>query len=815
VATDRLAAAAWQAASTPPGAIASPAHLAGNISSWAPAPVPGTAAGALRAIGDWSVGDSRDLDAEDWWFRTAVPAIDDGQGMLELDGLATLADVWLDDELVLSSANMFRSWQVAVDGLDHEATLSICFRALRPRLEDKHPRPRWKTRLVTDQALRWYRTAFLGRMPGFAGKPAIVGPWRPVRLVTGPVVVERDLQTWVEGRDGVLRLRARLFGLHPVTSGRLVVGDHSNDIALRADGDDIIVEAQVRIAEVGLWWPHTHGSQPLYDTYLELEGTRVELGSVGFRTIEVDRAGAGFALRINGEPVFCRGACWVPLDPVALDDDDADLRRAIEDCRAAGMNMLRLTGTMVYESPAFWDLCDELGVLVWQDVMLANIDPPDDEGYLTELEAELATLMASLQGRPSVAVVCGGSEIEQQAAMMGRPAGEPITALDRTIPTALHRWLPGVPSVRSTPSGGDLPFHVNDGIGHYYGVGAYLRPASDARLAGVRFTSECLAFASPPGDATVAECFGADDGVNGERWSAGIPRDRGAAWDFQDVTDHYVSSLHGVEATAVRQSDPSRWLDLARASVAGLVESTLSELRRPGSTCDGALIFTLRDLVPGPGWGLIDSLGRPKSSWFAARRVMQPVALLATDEGLNGWDLHVINDTVEPLEARLQVTTHSAEGHVMDSGEIEMLVPARASRTVGAERVLGAFRDVTYAYRFGPRSIDAVTAALHAEGRLVGRVTYLPGGEQRPREELGLQVTAAPAAGGWDLSIGAERLAQWVTVEAPGCRVSDSWFHLAAGTPAVVHLSGDGAPGPATVRALNGLDRVPVSLERS
>ena len=112
----------------------------------------------------------------------------------------------------------------------------------------------------------------------------------------------------------------------------------------------------------------------------------------------------------------------MPPDIVSLTASAADVRAALELARDGGMNMVRLTGTMVYEDAAFWDACDELGILVWQDAMFANTDPPDDDTFVAEVDAELRGVLTGLQGRPSLAVVCGGSEVQQQAAMLGLEA---------------------------------------------------------------------------------------------------------------------------------------------------------------------------------------------------------------------------------------------------------------------------------------------------------------------------------------------------------------------------------------------------------
>ena len=165
----------WQAAATEPDAYPAPEGLAAL--GWLPARVPGTAAGALRDAGmHWG-----DLDAEDWWFRTEFDADAARPGeevLLGVGGIATIAEVYLNGRRILDSESMFRSHAIDVGSLvKGENQLAIRCRALAPRLrEQRRPRARWRTRVVRDGNIRWFRTMLLGRAPGFAPGPATVGP---------------------------------------------------------------------------------------------------------------------------------------------------------------------------------------------------------------------------------------------------------------------------------------------------------------------------------------------------------------------------------------------------------------------------------------------------------------------------------------------------------------------------------------------------------------------------------------------------------------------------------------------------------------
>ncbi|MDQ6696898.1 MAG: glycoside hydrolase family 2 protein, partial [Actinomycetota bacterium] len=219
----------WSCASTEAGEVEDPSGLAKCALRWWPATVPGTVAGALRASGEWQWGydDEQLLDGRDWWFRCRFPHPDDGGPWdLELGGMATLADVWLNGEHRCHSENMFRSHRVAVATLRAQNQLVIRCAALSTRLAERHPRPRFKSRLVRHQSLRWYRTSLLGRMPGWSRWGAPVGPWRPVRLRSRPpwgTVADLGLEARCaeSGPGGTVSVSLRLEGMSaPVGEAR-------------------------------------------------------------------------------------------------------------------------------------------------------------------------------------------------------------------------------------------------------------------------------------------------------------------------------------------------------------------------------------------------------------------------------------------------------------------------------------------------------------------------------------------------------------------------------------------------------------------
>jgi beta-mannosidase len=820
---DVIALTAWECSSTEPGLLEGPEDLAQAGVDWIAAAVPGTAAAALRDAGLWSPGveDESLLDDRDWWFRCRFEVGEPGGDWeLRLHGLATLADVWCNGVHVLHSENMFRAHAVRIAGVHVVNELVLRCAALGPALRRRHSRPRWKSRLVRSQSLRWYRTSLFGRGPAWSRWAAPVGPWRPIEMIklgARPEVRERKLWVRCEGADGLVDVHARLRvpGETPAEV-RLCVGDARAALHTEQAGDDVLVAGTLRCHDIERWWPHTHGEPRRYPAKLELGGIDVDLGSVGFRDVALDRSADGFTLRVNGAPVFCRGACWNSSDPVSLNVPRDQIYDAVRSARDAGMNMLRVPAYTWYEDGAFWDACDELGVLVWQDCMIASVDPPEDADFRAEIDQELREVFGAVQTRPALAIVCGSSEVYQQAAMLGltRERWQSVI-LEEAIPSLVAEMLPGVPYVPSSPSGGVMPFDTHVGVAHYFGVGAYMRPLEDARLSNVRFAAECLAFGTPPEPETLREAsLQASLAGHAPAWKATVARDAGTSWDFEDIRDHYVRELFDVDPFKVRYADPERALDLGRAAVAEAIAAVLTDWRRAGSACGGAIVLTMRDAWPGAGWGLLDSRGRPKASFHAFARVCAPRAVLMTDEGLAGICVHVLNDCAQPMIGRLALTIFGMHGNVLESAEQDVAVEAHGGMCMPAHTLLGGFRDLNAAYRFGPAAYDVALVELKdGDGSSIAEAVHPLSGPARPRlADVGLRASARPAGqeGVWALSISADAFAQYVAIDVPGFLASDSWFHLAPGRSRQVRLvcvdSADRARVPSgSVRALNSL----------
>jgi beta-mannosidase len=801
----------WQLAScAPAGSIADLAAV--DSLSWLPVDSLATVAGALRSRGTWDLdGPPVRFDASDWWYRLRLrpSRVANARQVLVFDGLATVCEAWLNGAPLLSSDSMFLEHEIDVTGrLTGDDEILLRFQSLDALLTKRRPRPLWRVPMLEHQQLRFWRTTLLGRTPGWSPPAAAVGPWRPIRLENRAhcTVSEVMLQTEVTDSDGLVHVSCRAEGLFATSIGsiELVVSraGESHRTTLLARRSAATYEGTLRISEVALWWPHTHGDPAMYDARLEISadtlasGNRisVDCGRIGFRTMALDTRDGNFALSVNGIPIFCRGACWTPLDCVALHSSAQAYAEALQQVALAGINMLRVSGTMVYESDDFLDACDSFGMLLWQDFMFANMDyPRGDAAFAASVGREAEQLLQRFGGRPCLGVLCGNSEGEQQAAMWGAPRSQwEQPFFHHTLPAVAKRMAPAVPYWPSSAHGGAFPHQANMGTTSYYGVGAYRRPLADARLAQVRFATECLGFANIPEERTLA-AIPSDGALKAHhpQWKARSPRDRSAGWDFDDIRDHYLGALFGTQALDLRYSDHDRYLELGRIVSGEAMAAAFRDWRRRESPCRGALVWFMRDLWPGAGWGIVDSLGTPKAAYHLLRRILQPQTLFLTDEGVNGVTAHIINEAGHPLSGSLDVSAFRSGRTLVGKGHREVNIDPRGALEVPIASLFDQFMDANHVYRFGPPICDEICATLtRADGSILARDASFPTGHSiAAQADVGLSGEARLLADGIvELSLQARQVARFVTIDAPGCNADDQFFHLFPGMPYAVRL---------------------------
>lgn len=788
----------WRVWKTTPAQYDSPAWIQSASDLPMPATAPKTVALLLLDSTPQPIENLFDLDSFDWWYALDFDKPHSGvKHFLHFDGLATIADIWLNGVLILHAENMFRAYHVDVtEKLQPKNELAICFRSLKEYLEINRKRPKWKTKLVDHQNLRWVRTTLLGSIPGWTPPVKPIGIWREVRIESVPAACLNDflLQTSLQIDTGILQIKADISNFTEQSCEILFEVNGETHSLFTGYAAIIQIDKELHIPNIRAWMPHTHGAPNLYQARLLFKsGDQLQIlkeARVGFRQVHLNRDGGLFQIQINGRSIFARGAVWTVNDVFSLGGDP---KTALTLARDAGMNMLRVGGTMIYEQDEFYDLCDELGIMLWQDFMFANMDyPVKDEAFHENIFIEAAEQLKRLSKHVSVIAYCGNSEVEQQAAMLGIPnamwrndwfANE----LPELVKTH-HTYSIYVPS---SPSEGLFPFYTSEGATHYYGIGAYRRDVSDVRRADVKFASECLGISNIPDDQTIIK-FMRDLALADEpKWKSRVPRDSGSDYDFEDVRDHYFAELFGLNPDQVRKQDPGQYLALSRLVSGEIMSRVFSEWRSAYSRCGGGLVWFYKDLLPGAGWGVMDSENNPKAAYYFLKRVFQPIQVLITDEGLQGLHLHVVNETSQSFAGSLEFSMLN-NGQVTVAKAVRVIfMEAGQTLTLQAEEMLGGFYDSAYAYRFGAPKHEVSCATLrNNDGNIISQQFHFPLKEFSRFDFANVEsVLTLLENGSYQLGLRSDVFLYGAEILCEGYRPSDNHFHLMPNEEKTIMLS--------------------------
>lgn len=489
--------------------------------------------------------------------------------------------------------------------------------------------------------------------------------------------------------------------------------DSERDIGFAAvdvGEDDGIVRLDVRAPGVETWWPRGSGGQKLYDLHVwvsEAEGAALDdwNGRVGFRTVRLEQGTRGerFAVEVNGRAIFCKGSNWIPDALFATDATDDRVRKRVEQACAGNMNMLRVWGGGRYERDAFYETCDELGVLVWQDFMLACAMYPE-EGELPELiEREAREQVSRLCAHPSVVLWCGGNENvwARQAWGWRQRLGEAAWGeryITETLPVVCARLNPAVPYWANSPWSGTIEHDAQDAD-----VGD--RHTWDKEFEGYRevtplFTSE-LGRQAPATWATLVEAVGREQmGVGSESMAFRQRATAGNRAIYSDAMQKYF----GREPEHIDE-----WLYLAHVLQGRALSMAATWHRLHWPRCTGLLTWQLNDVWAGLTWSVIDSGGRLKPGWHALRRAFAP--RLTTIQPMDGrLRIGVVNDHAEAFEDVLTVRRMRFDGAVLREGKLPVRVGAWSSAVVGdVEELVGTpgdeRRELVAAEGFGERGL--------------------------------------------------------------------------------------------------------------
>ena len=838
---------------------------------WIPANVPGCVhVDLVRAgvIPDPFFGDNEARVAwvaeTDWVHRRTFEAdealLAHERVFLECDGLDTLAAIRLNGQQIGRTDNMHRRYKLDVTGKLNAGANTV-------EVEFTSP-VNYVTRKIGEGLVRspshsipgspYLRKAMYQWGWDWGPKLPTSGIWRHIRLVGysggkledirvsqvhGRTRVEVHVEAKIERfSDASLMIRARL------TSPDGVVLEEADNLGT----DGTCGEVDFLVEDPALWWPNGYGDQALHRLEVELipaspeefpeglvrkgehptsnaqrstsngpEDSKLEVGRstldvqrrrIGLRTLELrqqgDEWGKSFYFVINGVPVFAKGANWIPADTFPTRITDEQYRDLISSAASANMNMLRVWGGGIYEDERFYDLCDEYGILIWQDFMFACAHYPMCPEYLENVRLEAIDNVRRVRHHPCLALWCGNNEMEWAVVNWWHSVGnyeerqkEYYEIFHRLIPEVCAAEDPDTPYWPSSPAS-DTPLQnpngEDSGDGHYWDVWHGRLPFTAYRQRFYRFMSE-FGFQSLPSVETVKSFAEPKD------WNV-------SSYVMECHQKHEIGTdliLHYLGQTFRFPKDFPMMTYVSQVLQAEAIRYGVEHWRRNrnGFRCMGTLYWQLNDCWPVASWSSIEYNHHWKALHYYARRFFAPVSVSAEETECTA-KLHVTNDMLLPFEGEVRWSLETLGGTRLDHGEVKADIPPGTNVCV-AELDFSGRLDLDTR-----RDTILVYELWQADSRLsLGMVSFVPS-KHLELPEAKISADIREMDGGMQITLASDKTARFVMLDVPcgrplqwatdsgdrrqetpptsGVRLSDNFFDLPAGRSVSVNVENAG-----------------------
>ncbi len=659
----------------------------------------------------------------DWEYQTEfnVDAATLARGHVELlfVGLDTYADVYLNDAELLKADNMFRSWRVAVKDRLHAGknTLRVVFHSpimlMLPKVKAMPYRlpTVGQVQIVSEEGIA--TDPYTRKAPynyGWDWGPRYVteGIWQPVKLVAWDdlridnfhirqrKVAKDEAELWAEfDIVAAARTDVTLAVSHPEGSRTERQLDAEQKVRLDAGSNHITIP--FRIANPSLWYPNGYGPQTLYN-FSGTVAVGKGKGSVvqdhaelrtGLRSLELrrvsDQWGKSFTFVVNGIPIFAKGADVIPFDSFMTRVTSAQHRQILQAARDAHMNMIRHWGGGYYESDDFYDICDELGIMVWQDFMFGGAMVPGDPAFKENVREEVTEQVKRLRDHPSISLWSGNNEVESGWKYWGdrmsfketitppqreQVWGDYVDLFHDVIKSVVAEYGAPIPYWPSSPSADfeDVPGGPNNGDMHYWAVWHALVPIEEYTHQFPRFMSE-YGFQSFPDIQTVHKFA--------------EPQDLDIISPVMQAHQKNVGGNERIRTYMLREyqepKDFESFLYVSQVLQAEAIKVGAEHLRRQRPRTMGSLYWQLNDCWPVASWASIDYYGHWKALHYYARRFYDDLLVSPSEE--NGTvSVYVVSDKLQPVAAELRVQVMDFQGKALLEKTQAITVPELSSK---------------------------------------------------------------------------------------------------------------------------------------
>jgi beta-mannosidase len=780
----------------------------GTESGWMPATVPGDVHLDLLAnkkIGDPFFRDNESklqwIEKESWEYRLsfdATPAqLTRSNVDVVFDGLDAVAEVSVNGKQVLSANNMFRVWRVPVKSNLHAGknVLRVVFPSPIAAAADVAARDPWQPKTKTE-AKTYVRKAAYEYGWDWGPKFVTSGIWRAVRLeawdkvrIANFAIRQRDVSKSVAHIDAEVEVEASSAGLAKVSVQYTDGGKPVTEIAtVGVHAGRNAIDLPIEIRQPRLWYPAGYGDQPLYKFTAQVgvggHTAESKTAKAGLRSIELhrqlDQWGRSFELVVNGIPVFAKGADVIPFDSFPNRVTTADYRRILESARDANMNMIRHWGGGYYETDEFYAICDELGIMVWQDFMFGNDWQPGTYDFKLNIEAEAEDQVRRLRNHASIVVWSGNNETESAFSWAPRrdlPADvkfqmwqDYLTEFSGILPRVVARLDSETPYWPSSPSADyeavSPAFHSGDD--HIWDVWHGRVPFSTYETHHSRFVTE-YGFQSFPEMKTIEAFTEPADrtGIFTPVMLAHQKNNEGNAIIHDYLLKDYPEP-----------KDFASFLYVSQVLQAEGIKIGAEHFRRSRPETMGSIFWQLNDCWPVASWSSIDYYGRWKALQYYARRFYAPVLVSPHVED-GSVKTYIVSDKTEPIHSQLRVRLMDFDGKVLLEESQAVEVSALTSKVY----LDWPLRKLTDAAGGDASRVFVVAELSSGEKQLSRNLTYLvPVGAIRLKPAQ-LKVETTGAGGSYKIRVTSPVLARSVYVFFGNldAKVSDNYFNLLPG----------------------------------
>ena len=621
---------------------------------------------------------------------------------LVFEGIDTYASVTLNGQLLFNANNQFRTWKtdvkpllkpqdniLKVDFPRYDSLQLALYEAHQPRLPEKYA--------VTRKAP--YQHGW-----DWAPKYKNVGLWKQVKLQAWSVArMENAYLVTNEATEEFAKLTLHLdvesTSTKELTAEVLKDGRLFQSYSFQMEQGNQHKMFSFNLDHPQLWWPNEMGEQHLYDFEVRLKSSDQVLDSkvikTGVKTVQIiqepDDKGFSFYFKVNGVPMYAKGANYVPEEMIETWINPANTLQLLQQAQEAHFNMLRVWGGGIYPADDFFNICDSLGLLVWEDFMYAGTMYPYDEGFLENAKIEALEQVKRLASHPSLALWCGGNEISegyynwgwQQSLEWSEEEDQAIKAgYDRLFEQILPRVIDTYDGTRpywpSSPSKGwGRPESLTQGDVHYWGVWWGEQPYEMYREKVGRFNSEYGYQSYPDYSTLVKIAQGEPLSIDAKVIAAHQKHARGTR-QIDDFIHRYFPDA--------QPNDFEEYVHLSQRSQAYGMEIAIEAHRTAKPYNMGTLYWQFNDAWPVTSWSSIDYYGNPKAFHESLKTLFAPV-LLSLDR--RDHQVYVTSDLLRNIEGVLTVSVDDLFGDHLFEQQVKVNQGANENRKYYVEGLSG------------------------------------------------------------------------------------------------------------------------------